>query len=131
MSANANALPFYCVRVDFVDDRNALMRGTAFVALATVAFDVDETRNLQSAHVVMRATVKRHADDPDPGLAQIDSDALGGISILSGTTALLEITDDVASAFPLGLLHFDVTIDLSASETYPVFAGYLRCGQEA
>jgi len=123
-------LPPSCLRVDFTG-ADALMRGTTLSLLATVAFAVDETRTLQSARVIMRATVKRYADDADPGLAQIDSDALGGISILSGTTALLTIADDVVAACPLGLLHFDVTIDFSATETYPVFAGYLQCSGEA
>lgn len=98
-------------RIDFTGS-SALMRGDTFGRSFAIEFEDDAPGDLLTPGVVLRCTIKRFEDDPDPGLAQVDT-LTGGIVILSATTFRVVVPDDVTEGFPIALLHYDVTLDWS------------------
>ena len=90
----------------------SLLRGDTWL-LASSAVAFDDGLTLETPGVVLRSTIKRHLDDPDPGLAQVNSAQLGGITVLSTTTYLVAYLDTVTAVIEPGRYHYDVVIDFS------------------
>lgn len=70
-------------------------------------------RTLLTAGIELRSTIKRYIDNPDPGLAQVDNLALGGIDVVDGSTLRLVYPAAVARLFPECRAKYDVVADFS------------------
>lgn len=91
---------------------DALLRGDTW-PLTSIAVEFEDGFTLETPGVVLRSTIKRHLIDVDPGIAQVDSAALGGITILSSTTYRVVFLDPVTALIAPGRYHYDVVIDFS------------------
>jgi hypothetical protein len=114
------------------------LRGDTWAFDIVVEFDADEyPLGLATDDVVLRCTIKRHLESADPaggdldeaalGNAQVDSDAIGGITILSSTELQVVFEPATTELFPVADLHFDVVIDFSATESWTLFHGIIKC----
>ena len=77
-------------------------------------------RTLQDG--VVRSTVKRYYDDPDPGLIQVDSEA-GGVIYLSASSLRVIYPAFLVDALPAGRLHYDVWLDFDWDHCNPLQFG--------
>lgn len=86
-------------------------------------------RDLLTSDIVLRSTIKRFEDDPDPGLVQVDT-IVGDIEILGAASFRVTFAGALTAAFPLGRLHYDIVIDFDASESYTLWRGTITCAAD-
>lgn len=120
------------VRSDF-----DFLRGDTWLLDGVLEFDADEyPLGLGTDGIVVRCTIKRRLESADPaggdltaasqGNAQVDSDAIGGIEILSSTEYQVAFAPALTELFPVGDLHYDIAIDFSDELTFTVHEGTIH-----
>lgn len=122
------------VRQDF-----ELPRGDTWALLLTgLTFSADYPSGLSTAGAVVRCTVKRYATQVDPanvdplvdaatGCMQVDSDAIGGITIASATSCRIVFTPSLTELLPIAALVYDVTVDFDEDHSYQLRYGEIDC----
>ena len=88
----------------------------------------NDERTLEEAGLVLRCTLKRYEDDPDPGLVQLDTALLGGITVGDdGLSYAIEFAAEVTELLPTGRLQYDVIADFATDESYTIAHGVIEC----
>lgn len=108
-----------------------------FDASADEPVTFSDGRDLETPGVILRCTVKRDDALPDPvnpnplidaanGVLQVDSDDRGGITIVDEASYRVVFPPAQTELLKPGLYFYDVTIDMSLSESYVLWWGTIK-----